>query len=160
ELSALLLARDRLPTPAQNAEAAAAGRKVYDGELRVGTILREWQLDADLVVLSACQTGLGRYAGGDGLLGFAHAFLQKGARAVVLSRWKVDDAATALLMQRFYANLLSKRFGRAQALAEAKKWLAGLQRAEAEKMLVGLTEGVLKGSEKDMLPLVARKPDS
>ena len=50
------------------------------------------------MVLSACQTGRGRDVGGDGLLGFGHAFLSRGARCVVLSRWKVDDAATSLLI--------------------------------------------------------------
>jgi hypothetical protein len=102
----------------------------------LGAILKSWKLDADLVVLSACQTGLGPPTGGDGLLGFAHALLARGARSVMLSRWKVDDSATALLMLRFYENLLGTRdrtkpMGRARALAEAKKWLRTLPRRQA-----------------------------
>jgi hypothetical protein len=147
--SALILAQDRLPDPLQQAQ---ANRKVYDGRLTVKTIRRDWQLDADLVVLSACQTALGKEAGGEGLLGFAQAFLQKGARSVVLSRWKVDDAATALLMLRFYENLLGKRkglaqpLGRSAALQEAKTWLRGLPRKEVETLVASLTHGEIRGT--------------
>src|SRR5262249_50436450 len=74
----VILARDRLPDPA---EQLRQGKKVYTGGVSAGTILREWQLDADLVVLSACRSGLGRQAGGDGLLGFAYVLLVKGARS-------------------------------------------------------------------------------
>jgi CHAT domain-containing protein len=121
---------------------------VYTGELRVGTILKIWKLDADLVVLSACDIGLGRYSGGQGLLGFAYALQKAGARSVVLSRWKVDDTATALLMLRFYENLLGKRkgtrpLGRAAALQEAKSWLRDLPRKEALTIAVALVKGKL-----------------
>jgi CHAT domain-containing protein len=134
------------------------GRKVYDGSLRVGTILREWELDADLVVLSACETAQGKEGKGEGLLGFAQAFLQKGARSVVLSRWKVNDTATALLMVRFYENLLGKRKGllkplpRAEALAEAKKWLRELPREEAGVLVARLAGGQLRGTVDPELP--------
>jgi CHAT domain-containing protein len=69
---------------------------------------------------------------------------------VVLSRWKVEDAATALLMARFYENLLGKRKGtkplrRAEALAEAKTWLRNLSRAEATKRLAVLVDGIPRG---------------
>jgi CHAT domain-containing protein len=130
------------------------------GRLATETILHKWRLDSDLVVLSACETGLGAYGGGNGLVGFAHCFLARGARSVVLSRWKVEDTATALLMVRFYENLLGKRVDlkkplhRAEALAEAKRWLAGLKRQEAEKLAVRLSGGVLRGTEGDARPLV------
>src|SRR5206468_5248117 len=105
--------------------------------------------DADLVVLSACESGLGRYAGGEGYLGFTQALFVKGARTVVLSLWKVDDQATSLLMRRFYENLLAKRAGlakplpKAEALAEAKAWLRdlGAMQAEAALTVAGLTRG-------------------
>jgi CHAT domain-containing protein len=138
EQSCLILAQDKLPDPQKQ---ALQGKKVYDGRLTINTILREWRdaVDADLVVLSADETGLGRPTAGHGMLGFTNALLTRGARSLVLSRWKVDDTATALLMVRFYENLLGKRqglkkgMGRADALAEAGRWLRTLDRAEAVK---------------------------
>ena len=106
-----------------------------------------WELDADLVVLSACESGLGRYAGGEGYLGFAQALFVKGARSLVLSQWKVDDKATALLMARFYQNLLGRRPGlsqplpKAEALDEAKRWLRGLTEGEVGPALEALPRG-------------------
>src|SRR5262249_37670392 len=166
DMSALALAQDQIDDPNAAARAVLAGKKSVEGRLTVATILADWKLDADLVVLSACKTGLGKYAAGEGMLGFTQALLQKGARSVVLSRWKVDDAATALLMTRFYQNLLGSRkgtkpLGRAAALWEAKKWLRGLTRAEATKHLAALVDGVPRGergSIKAALPI--RKPDA
>jgi CHAT domain-containing protein len=163
--TALILAQDRLPTLREQAALVLQGKTRPDGRLTVHTIRTTWKLDADLVVLSACRTGVGAYTGREGLLGFVHALLQSGARSVVLSRWKVDDSATALLMGRFYQNLLGKRSGlkegmpRAEALREAKAWLRRLRRAEAEKLLAGLLDGVPRSeraSIKKALPL--RKP--
>src|SRR5262249_38466716 len=149
ERSALILSRDKLPDAEEQLKKNA---KVYTGELRVETILADWKLDADLVVLSACSTGVGRQTSGDGLLGFTQALLQKQARSVLLSRWQVSDNATALLMLRFYENILGKRkglkkpMGRADALHEARKWLRELPRKEAEGLLVALTRGKLSGT--------------
>jgi len=166
--SALILARDRLPAPDEQAERAGQGLKVYTGELRVGTILAEWKgkLDCDLVVLSACETALGRQTSGQGLLGFAYALQVAGARSVVLSRWKVDDTATALLMLRFYENLLGARKGtraltRAAALQEAKAWLRQLGREEARGLAAALVQGELAGtraSEVELNPKDDRVP--
>lgn len=74
-----------------------------DGLLLPGEIA-ELSLDGALVVLAACQSGLGR-ATADGVLGLGRAFVQAGARTVVLSLWRVGDAATAHLMQAFYEAL-------------------------------------------------------
>jgi CHAT domain-containing protein len=74
-------------------------------------VLEQWHLNAELVTLSACQTALGKYERGEGFVGFAQALILSGSRSVCLSLWKVDDAATALLMERFYQNLLGKREG-------------------------------------------------
>ncbi len=74
-----------------------------------------------------------------------------GARSVCLSLWKVDDMATALLMQRFYANLLGRRPGltapmpKAEALREAKTWLRTLRRAEVQTLTAGLSGGIERG---------------
>jgi CHAT domain-containing protein/tetratricopeptide (TPR) repeat protein len=142
ERSALLLARDRLPDQARQVQAS---RRVYTGELTAGTVLGEWQLDADLVVLSACASGRGAQA--EGIPPFARAFLQAGARRVVLPRWDVSDAATLLLVERFYDRLLAsgQRPSPAQALDEARSWLRALPRKEAEKRLAGLHTGALRG---------------
>jgi CHAT domain-containing protein len=153
-LSALILARDGLPSADEQAERARKGQRVYTGELRVGSILRDWKgkLDCDLVVLSACETALGRKTSGQGLLGFAYALQVAGARSVLLSRWKVDDTATALLMLRFYENLLGKRKGlkkaltRAAALGEARTWLRELGRKEARGLAAALVKGKLSGT--------------
>jgi tetratricopeptide (TPR) repeat protein len=160
EHSALALAADALPDPL---EQQRRGRKAYDGFLRVRSILDGWELDADLVVLSACETGRGKDGGGEGLLGFAQAFLQKGARSVVLSRWKVDDTATTLLMVRFYENLLGKRkgtrpMGRALALDEARRWLRGLERQRAALLAGGLERGPLRGTEEEVPAFAGKEP--
>ena len=118
-----------------------------DGTITAEQIARTWQLDADLVVLSACESGLGRAAGGEGYLGFAQPLFARGARSLVLSQWKVDDDATALLMARFYKNLLGKRDGlkapmpKAEALAEAKRWLRAAGPAEVGAAMAALPRG-------------------
>ncbi|HEV2764718.1 MAG TPA: CHAT domain-containing protein, partial [Pyrinomonadaceae bacterium] len=82
-----------------------------------------YQLDlpVELVVLSACRTGLGKQVQGEGLVGLTRGFMYAGAPRVVVSLWRVDDAATAELMGRFYRHLLGKnRPPAATALRRAK----------------------------------------
>jgi hypothetical protein len=79
--------------------------------------------DQELVVLSACETGLGDVAGGEGVFGLQRAFHQAGAHAVVASLWKVDDDLTRQLMARFYDNLWQKGLGRLEALRQAQLWV-------------------------------------
>lgn len=115
-----------------------------------------------MVVLSACETVLGPDGGSEGLLGFAQVLLGRGARSLLVSLWKVDDTATALLMLRFYQNLLGKReglkeaLGRAEALREAKRWLRQLPRTEVEKLAGQLTEEALRASEEPKRPVASR----
>jgi CHAT domain-containing protein len=63
------------------------------------------QLNADMVVLSGCNTGLGKMIRGEGLLGIARAFQYAGASSLLVSLWPVEDETTAYLMQSFYRNL-------------------------------------------------------
>lgn len=74
----------------------------------------------DLVVLSACQTALGKDVRGEGLLSLTRGFMYAGASSVVASFWKVDDEATAELMKQFYTNLLQKGMPPAAALSAAQ----------------------------------------
>src|SRR5262249_49984212 len=103
--------------PASSADPAAL-ESAPDGQITAEQTVRTWDVDAGLVVLSACESGLGRYAGGEGFLGFAQALFVKGSRSLVLSLWKVDDEATALLMEQFYQNLLGKRAGLVRPMAK------------------------------------------
>jgi CHAT domain-containing protein len=133
-----------LPPPSP---AGAALEFAPDGQITAEQIVRTWELDADLIVLSACESGLGRYTSGEGYLGFAQALFVKGARSLILSQWRVDDKATALLMTRFYQNLLGKRSGlskrvpKAEALAEAKAWLRNLHAEDVGVELDALDRG-------------------
>jgi tetratricopeptide (TPR) repeat protein len=148
--SAVILTQTGLPDPL---EQVLHQKPVFDGRLSVREIERTWQLNAELVTLSACETALGPDAGGEGFVGFTQALLMSGARSVCLSLWKVDDTATALLMQRFYANLLGRRIGlsgpmpKAEALAEAKAWLRGLRRGEVLALAAELSGGVERGKD-------------
>jgi CHAT domain-containing protein len=70
----------------------------------------------ELVALSACDTGLGEQEQGPGVLGMQRAFHAAGARTLVASLWKVDDAATSLLMEALYINLWQNHLPKLEAL--------------------------------------------
>ncbi len=78
-----------------------------NGLLQVWEIFERVRIDADLVVLSACESGLGQELGGEGLIGLTRAFQYAGARSVAASLWSVPDQTTAELMIRFYRHLRS-----------------------------------------------------
>ncbi len=78
------------------------------------------KLDADLVVLSACQTALGKDVKGEGLVGLTRAFMYAGAPRVVASYWRIDDRATADFMKRFYSAMLKDGLKPAAALRAAQ----------------------------------------
>jgi CHAT domain-containing protein len=164
--SAVILARDQLPDDKQRSALLLSGQAIPDGRLTAEEVLQRWHLDCDLVTLSACQTALGKYEQGEGFVGFAQALILAGSRSVCLSLWEVDDTATALLMERFYQNLLGKRPGlntplpRAEALAEAKAWLRRLPRKEALERAAQVSEGVPRGKHVKLPPLQVKPPAS
>lgn len=93
--------------------------KPQDGFLRLHDIYN-LKLPADLVVLSACQTGLGKEIKGEGLIGLTRGFMYAGAERVVASLWRVNDYATAELMKRFYRGMLKENLRPAAALRAAQ----------------------------------------
>ncbi|MEP6944704.1 MAG: tetratricopeptide repeat protein [Acidobacteriota bacterium] len=102
--------------------------KPRDGFLRANDIYN-MKLPAELVVLSACQTGLGKEVKGEGLIGLTRGFMYAGAKRVVVSLWSVNDRATADLMTKFYRGMLKDNERPAAALRAAqiemwkqKKW--------------------------------------
>jgi len=90
-----------------------------DGFLRLHDIYN-LKLPVDLVVLSACNTGLGKDVKGEGLIGLTRGFMYAGASSVVASLWKVDDEATAELMRLFYSHMLGEGLSPAAALRKAQ----------------------------------------
>ena len=94
------------------------GRRI-DGYLWAYEIF-QLRLNADLVVLSACETALGEEIRGEGLVGLTNGFLYAGASRIVVSLWKVSDKATARLMEHFYHGLLRRGLQPAEALRQAQ----------------------------------------
>jgi CHAT domain-containing protein len=93
--------------------------QAQDGALRLHDIYN-LDLIADLVVLSACQTALGKDVRGEGLVGLTRGFMYAGAPRVAASLWKVDDAATAELMAQFYRFMLKDKLSPAASLRAAQ----------------------------------------
>jgi CHAT domain-containing protein/Tfp pilus assembly protein PilF len=89
------------------------------------------RLPVDLVVLSACRTGLGKELKGEGLVGLSRGFMYAGARRVAVSLWKIDDEATAELMGHFYRAMLREQLAPATALqrAQVAMWKGGRWRS-------------------------------
>jgi len=98
-----------------------------DGFLRLHDIYN-LKLPVDLVVLSACSTGLGREIVGEGLIGLVRGFMYAGSRRVLASLWKVDDEATGELMTRFYRNMFDGRLTPPAALQAAQLELSRSKR--------------------------------
>ncbi len=93
--------------------------KSQEGLLRLHDIYN-LNLPAELVTLSACNTGLGKEIKGEGLIGLTRGFMYAGSARVLASLWKVEDEATSNLMRRFYRNLLKEKMGPAAALRNAQ----------------------------------------
>jgi CHAT domain-containing protein len=115
--------------------------KPRDGFLRFHDVYN-MKLAADLVVLSGCQTGLGRDLPGEGLVGLTRGFMYAGARRVVASLWRVDDESTAELMKRFYRAMLKDGRRAPDALRQAQLELSRQPRWSAPFFWAGF---VLQG---------------
>lgn len=155
--SALILSRDNLNL---NAAKLQAVEPYFDGRLTAKEVALYWQLDSELVTLSACNSALGKHATGEGYMGFAQSFLIRGSRSVVLSLWSVDDTATALLMKRFYENLIKKKMPKLKALREAKIWLRTLPRSEVLKLAASMSNGIARGPGRKKLPPLSKVPEN
>ncbi len=90
-----------------------------NGLLQAWEIFEQVRINADLVTLSACETGLGKEMGGEGMIGLTRAFQYAGAKAVLSSLWSVSDESTAKLMSSFYAHLKTGK-SKAEALRMAQ----------------------------------------
>ena len=110
ELSSLVLAQNDDPEE--------------DGFLNADEIYK-LDLNADLVVLSACQTGLGKLVSGEGMVGLTRAFMYAGTPTVLVSLWSVSDVSTSTLMEEFYRNLIKKKLGKTEALRDAQLTMLG-----------------------------------
>jgi len=92
-----------------------------DGYLDIHEI-QDLQVNAELVVLSACATSLGEFVRGEGLIGMTKAWFYAGASSVIASLWYVNDRSTALLMEKMYTEL-SNGVEKSEALRQAKLWM-------------------------------------
>jgi CHAT domain-containing protein/Tfp pilus assembly protein PilF len=107
------------------------GRPLAGGGDLFAHEIAELDLEADLVVLSGCDSGLGESIRGEGLVGLAQGFFQAGAGGVLVTLWPVDDRATASLMTEFYRLLLVEGLTPAAALAHAQQEISRQPRWQA-----------------------------
>ena len=87
----------------------------------------ELEMEASLVTLSACQTGLRDISGGDEIVGMMRAFLCAGAQSLILTLWSVNDHSTALLMERFYQLLVTEKIRKDSALQLAQRYMLSVE---------------------------------
>jgi len=97
---------------------------IEDGFLQATEIFN-LDLKADLVVLSACQTGLGKLVRGEGMVGLTRAFMYAGTPTVMVSLWSVSDVSTSTLMREFYRNLVKEKLSKTDALRNAQLSMLG-----------------------------------
>ncbi|MCB0080701.1 MAG: CHAT domain-containing protein, partial [Caldilineaceae bacterium] len=113
-----------------------------DGHLYASEILRDLRMQADLVVLAACETGRGQILRGDEILGLTRTMLYAGTPSVLVTLWPVHEIPTRLLVERLFAELTVQQeagngFDPAGALAKTQEWLRTLTFAEAQAQLHG-----------------------
>jgi CHAT domain-containing protein len=132
-LSGLVLAGANDP-PKIPDDPAALEQLPEDGVLTATELAYLPLTGVELVVLSACDTGLGKAAGGEGLLGIQRAFQVAGAQSTIASLWKVDDLWTQKLMTLLYRNALEKNQPYLDALRNAQLEILGeLRRGQSSQ---------------------------
>ncbi|MEM6724216.1 MAG: CHAT domain-containing tetratricopeptide repeat protein [Bacteroidota bacterium] len=138
--SAFLQRSDQFPvihlaTHAQAPQANEAGFLAFAYENGPGRLflkdLYNYELPCDMMVLSACETGIGTYQRGEGLLSLGRGLTYAGARSLITSYWKVDDAKTALLMEQFYVHLKAGMTKDAALRAAKLNYLANQRNLDA-----------------------------
>jgi CHAT domain-containing protein len=102
-----------------NSSLLLASDESNDGKLTVEEIY-QLQLKPSLVVLSACETGLGKYSAGDEIIGFYRAFMYAGAKSIIATLWPVSDEATSFLINEFYQALKKNSLGESLRMAQLK----------------------------------------
>jgi CHAT domain-containing protein len=102
-----------------NSSLLLANDGINDGKLTVEEIY-QLELKPSLVVLSACDTGLGKYSAGDEIIGFYRAFMYAGAKSIIATLWPVSDEATSFLINEFYQSLKINSLGESLRLAQLK----------------------------------------
>jgi len=94
-----------------------------DGILNAKEVLKLDLFETDLLVLSACQTGIGETKNGEGIKSLRRSFELVGVRSIVCTLWSVDDLASSILMTKFYDNLFTRQMNKSDALYHAKKYI-------------------------------------
>lgn len=117
--------------------------KLVDGDLRASEIIRELRLDADLVMLSACETGRNKILAGDELLGLTRALFYAGTPSVLTTLWPVHEVPTLLVVNKILQQIDASDQGQsswdpAKFLAHAQSWLRSLSFSDAQEALLAL----------------------
>jgi CHAT domain-containing protein len=110
---------DRNPMYSRVMLARKEDGKLEDGQLEAWELMK-FDLNAEMVVLSACQTARGRIGAGEGMIGMSWALFVAGSPTVVVSQWKVDSDRTMELMIQFHQNLLRRKRGNQPAMTKAE----------------------------------------
>ena len=102
-----------------NSSLLLASDGINDGKLTVEEIY-QLKLKPSLVVLSACETGLGKYSAGDEIIGFYRAFMYAGAKSIIATLWPIADEASSFLINEFYQSLKKNSLGESLRMAQLK----------------------------------------
>jgi CHAT domain-containing protein len=139
-MTGIVLAGANLPPPIDAGGLPLSEDGILTAEEISGLDLRHMEM----ITLSACETGLGDVAAGQGVFGLQRVLHQAGVRSVVASLWKVDDEATKEFMKQFYTNLWTKKMGKAAALRGAQQWMLNNSEALQAAGVKGVSRGKVR----------------